>query len=60
MTTFHVDTFHVAIGDNVSFTKTVSESDVYLFADITGDLAPNHGDETGPSPLGSTDEMRGR
>ena len=25
--------------------KTVSESDVYLFAGITGDLAPNHVDE---------------
>ncbi|MEM7533663.1 MAG: MaoC/PaaZ C-terminal domain-containing protein [Chloroflexota bacterium] len=34
--------FHVEIGDSVSFTKTVSESDVYLFAGITGDLAPNH------------------
>ncbi|MEM7134295.1 MAG: MaoC/PaaZ C-terminal domain-containing protein [Chloroflexota bacterium] len=34
--------FHVEVGDNVSFTKTVSESDVYLFAGITGDLAPNH------------------
>jgi 3-hydroxybutyryl-CoA dehydratase len=28
-----------------SFRKTVSESDVYLFAGITGDLAPNHVDE---------------
>ena len=26
----------------VSFSKTVSESDVYLFAGITGDLSPNH------------------
>ena len=26
------------------FTKTVGESDVYLFAGITGDLAPNHVD----------------
>ena len=37
--------FHVAVGDRVSFTKTVSESDVYLFAGITGDLSPNHVDE---------------
>ena len=29
----------------VSFRKTVSESDVYLFAGITGDLSPNHVDE---------------
>ena len=34
--------FHVAVGESVSFSKTVSESDVYLFAGITGDLAPNH------------------
>ncbi len=32
------------IGDRVAFTKTVSESDVYLFAGITGDFAPNHVD----------------
>ena len=37
--------FHVDIGDSVSFSKTVGESDVYLFAGITGDLAPNHVDE---------------
>lgn len=37
--------FHVAIGDQVRFTKTVGESDVYLFAGITGDLARNHVDE---------------
>ena len=37
--------FYVAVGDNVSFTKTVGESDVYLFAGITGDLSPNHVDE---------------
>ena len=40
-----MDNFYVAVGDNVSFSKTVSESDVYLFAGITGDLAPNHVDE---------------
>ncbi len=32
-------------GDRVTFSKTVSESDVYLFAGITGDLSPNHVDE---------------
>lgn len=32
-------------GQSVSFSKTVSESDVYLFAGITGDFAPNHVDE---------------
>ena len=34
-----------ALGQSVSFSKTVSESDVYLFAGITGDFAPNHVDE---------------
>jgi 3-hydroxybutyryl-CoA dehydratase len=33
------------VGLNVRFRKTVSESDVYLFAGITGDLSPNHVDE---------------
>jgi 3-hydroxybutyryl-CoA dehydratase len=36
--------FYVAVGDEVTFSKTVAESDVYLFAGITGDLAPNHVD----------------
>jgi 3-hydroxybutyryl-CoA dehydratase len=34
-----------ALGASTSFSKTVSESDVYLFAGITGDLAPNHVNE---------------
>jgi acyl dehydratase len=34
--------FHVEIGQTATFSKTVSESDVYLFAGITGDLSPNH------------------
>jgi acyl dehydratase len=37
--------FYLKVGDLVSFSKTVSESDVYLFAGITGDLAPNHVNE---------------
>lgn len=37
--------FYLTPGDTVSFSKTVSESDVYLFAGITGDLHPNHIDE---------------
>ncbi len=37
--------FYLTVGDQVRFSKTVSESDVYLFAGITGDLAPNHVDE---------------
>jgi 3-hydroxybutyryl-CoA dehydratase len=36
--------FYLSVGDRVRFSKTVSESDVYLFAGITGDLAPNHVD----------------
>jgi len=37
--------FHVEIGHEVSFSKTVGETDVYMFAGITGDLAPNHVNE---------------
>lgn len=34
----------INIGDTASFTKTIGESDVYLFAGITGDLNPAHVD----------------
>ena len=34
------------IGTEVRIAKTVSESDVYLYAGITGDFSPNHVDET--------------
>lgn len=37
--------FDSALGQSVSCAKTVSESDVYLFAGITGDFSPNHVDE---------------
>ena len=37
--------FYFKVGDSAQFTKTVSESDVYLFAGITGDLSSNHVDE---------------
>lgn len=37
--------FYVKVGDVAHFSKTVSESDVYLFAGLTGDLAPNHVNE---------------
>jgi 3-hydroxybutyryl-CoA dehydratase len=33
------------IGDQVSFSKTIGETDVYLFAGITGDFSPNHVNE---------------
>ena len=36
----------VPIGREVTFTKTVSESDVYLYAGITGDFSPNHVNQT--------------
>jgi 3-hydroxybutyryl-CoA dehydratase len=35
----------IAVGLRTRVTKTVSESDVYLFAGITGDMDPNHVDE---------------
>lgn len=34
--------FHVEIGARTEFTKTVGETDVYMFAGITGDFSPNH------------------
>ena len=37
--------FYVKIGDTVSFAKTVSESDIYMFAGITGDFSVNHVNE---------------
>ena len=37
--------FYVAIGDEVTFAKTVGETDVYLFAGITGDFSGNHVNE---------------
>ncbi len=35
----------VKIGASARITQTVSESDVYLYAGITGDFSPNHIDE---------------
>ena len=35
-----IETIH--IGDSASVSKTVTETDVYLFAGITGDLNPAH------------------
>ena len=32
------------VGDSASFTKTISEADIYLFAGITGDMNPAHVD----------------
>ena len=34
-----------ALGISATFSKTVGESDVYMFAGITGDFAPNHVNE---------------
>ena len=36
----------VPIGREATFMKTVSESDVYLYAGITGDFSPNHVNQT--------------
>jgi len=44
--TINVEGFNaVEIGRTVRFSKTVGESDVYLFAGITGDFSPNHVNE---------------
>lgn len=34
------------VGDFAEFSKTISESDVYLFAGVTGDMNPAHINET--------------
>ncbi len=35
----------IEIGESASFSKTISESDIYLFAGITGDFNPMHVNE---------------
>ncbi|MCC5816027.1 MAG: MaoC family dehydratase [Leptospira sp.] len=35
----------IEIGEEASFTKTISESDIYLYAGISGDFNPLHVDE---------------
>lgn len=34
--------YALKIGESISFSKTISETDIYLFAGITGDFSPNH------------------
>lgn len=34
------------LGDNAEFAKTITETDVYLYAGITGDINPAHINET--------------
>ena len=40
-----MEEFHVSVGECARFSKTVGETDVYLFAGVTGDFAPNHVDK---------------
>jgi 3-hydroxybutyryl-CoA dehydratase len=40
-----MEPFYVKPGDRVTFSKTVGETDVYLFAGITGDFSVNHVNE---------------
>ncbi len=37
--------FYVTPGQEVEFSKTVGEADIYLFAGLTGDLSSNHVNE---------------
>ena len=37
-----MENFYVKVGSRTTFSKTISESDVYLCAGITGDFSPNH------------------
>jgi 3-hydroxybutyryl-CoA dehydratase len=34
--------FGIEVGEKATFAKTIGESDIYLFAGITGDFSPNH------------------
>ena len=36
----------ISVGQSASYTKTITETDVYLFAGITGDANPVHLNET--------------
>ncbi len=36
----------IKVGDTASFTKTLTETDVYLYAGISGDLNPAHVNQT--------------
>ena len=49
--------FEAAIGASVTCAKTVGESDVYLFAGITGDLSPNHVNEVEMAAMVSEHDM---
>jgi len=40
-----MDRFHVAVGDHAEFSKTVTETDLALFAAVSGDFDPIHVDE---------------
>ena len=41
--------YNLNIGDRASVSKTITETDVYLFAGITGDLNPAHVNEVASS-----------
>jgi 3-hydroxybutyryl-CoA dehydratase len=43
--TITAEKFLVSIGDSVTFAKTVGETDIYMFAGITGDFSVNHVNE---------------
>ena len=34
--------FGIEVGEKATFAKTIGESDIYLFAGVTGDFSPNH------------------
>lgn len=42
------------VGDTAYYSKTISESDVYQFAGVTGDFNPAHTNEASPHPLFGT------
>ena len=40
-----MDRFHVEVGDHAEFSKTITETDLVLFAAVSGDFDPIHVDE---------------
>ena len=40
-----MDRFHVEVGDQAEFSKTITETDLALFAAVSGDFDPIHVDE---------------
>jgi hypothetical protein len=43
----------IGVGESASVTRTLTEQDIQLFALVSGDVNPAHGESSPPSPVGS-------